>query len=131
MSLITGLNRFTLLGIFIVVVVVVLGYLPDLDSAPLTCVLVFVGNFSWMLVVLSPKIGINLPRTYEKLHCKVEPYRFSNYQNLKLQTGIQRSWYFIKRRCVFAKMTASADVKICGNKLTPKTLIVIKGNCNA
>ena len=26
------------------------------------------------LVVTAPKIATNLPRTYEKLHCKVKPY---------------------------------------------------------
>ena len=37
-------------------------------------------DFSWegeRVVVSSPQIVINLPRTYEKLHCKEEPYRFS------------------------------------------------------
>ena len=29
------------------------------------------------VAVPSPKIIIKLPRTYEKLHCKGEPYRFS------------------------------------------------------
>ena len=32
-----------------------------------------------------PKIFINLPRTYEKLHCKREQYRLSGYRDTSLQ----------------------------------------------
>ena len=38
--------------------------------------------------VPSPKIVRNLPRTYEKLHCKGEPYRFSGKQDPLVQTDI-------------------------------------------
>ena len=37
----------------------------------------FLAISPWRLVISSPKLVINLPRTYEKLHCKGEPYRFS------------------------------------------------------
>ena len=33
------------------------------------------------VLVPSPKIAINLPRTYEKPHCKREPYRFCGKQD--------------------------------------------------
>ena len=35
------------------------------------------------VVVPSSKIAINLPRTYEKLHNKGEPYRFSGWRDLR------------------------------------------------
>ena len=36
--------------------------------------------------VPSPKIVINLPKTYEKLHCKREPYRFIGKRNPSVHT---------------------------------------------
>ena len=33
-------------------------------------------DLSWRLDIPSPKIVINLSWTYEKIHCKGEPYRF-------------------------------------------------------
>ena len=39
--------------------------------------------------ILSPKIVINLNRTYKKPHCKGEPYKFSRYQNPSLLTDRQ------------------------------------------
>ena len=39
-------------------------------------------------VVTSPKIAINCPRIYEKLHCKGESYRFSGQQDPSVQTDI-------------------------------------------
>ena len=38
------------------------------------------GNFSLESGGILPKIGINLPRTYEKLHCKGEPLWYSGGQ---------------------------------------------------
>ena len=35
----------------------------------------YIADFSGRMVVTSPKIVIYLPRTCEKLHCKVEPNR--------------------------------------------------------
>ena len=32
-------------------------------------------------MVFSPKLVKNFPRTYEKLHCKGESYRFTNKQD--------------------------------------------------
>ena len=49
------------------------------------------------VVVLSPKIIINLPRTYEKLLCKGEPYRFSGQLDPSVQTDSQRFCYFYER----------------------------------
>ena len=37
----------------------------------------FRGDLSWEVGGTLPKIVINLPRIYEKLHCKGEPYRLS------------------------------------------------------
>ena len=46
----------------------------------------------WMGVVcpsLQKKIFINLPRTYEKLHCKGESCRFSEYRDPMVHKDIQ------------------------------------------
>ena len=43
-----------------------------------------------VMVALSPKVAINLPRTYEKLHCEEEPYRFYSYRDSLVQTAFQQ-----------------------------------------
>ena len=40
------------------------------------------------VVLFSPKINFNLPRTYEKLSCKGEPYRFSGRWEPSVHTNI-------------------------------------------
>ena len=45
------------------------------------------------LVVPSLKIVINLPRTYEKLHNKEEPYRFSGFQDPSANAEILLTLY--------------------------------------
>ena len=47
------------------------------------------------MAVTSPKIGIYLPWTYEKLHCKGEPYWFSCKQDPSVHTD-KHSVTFIK-----------------------------------
>ena len=45
-------------------------------------------------VIPTSKTVINLPRTYEKLQCKGEPFRFSGYRNPSVQTDRHISCYF-------------------------------------
>ena len=47
--------------------------------------------------VTSTKIVIKLPRTYEKLPCKVEPYQSSGQGNPSVQPDTHRSCYFYIR----------------------------------
>ena len=49
------------------------------------------------LVVIFPKIFINLPMTYQKLNCKEEPFRFRGYLGTDRQIGRQTSCYFYIR----------------------------------
>ena len=50
----------------------------------------FRGNISWEDgVEPSPKIVINLPKFYKKLHCKGDPYWFSGYRDTLAQTDRQ------------------------------------------
>ena len=51
-------------------------------------------NSLWRVVVPSPKIVINLPRTYEKLHCKGEPYRFGGQRDLLALTDRHPLLYY-------------------------------------
>ena len=48
------------------------------------------GDFSWEGGVALPKIAINLPRTFEKLHCKGEPYRFNGFRHPSIQNDSKR-----------------------------------------
>ena len=47
------------------------------------------GDLSWEGGGTIPKIVINLPRTYEKLHFKGESYRFSGYRDPLVQIDTQ------------------------------------------
>ena len=51
----------------------------------------------------SPKMVINLSKTYEKLSCKGEPYQFSDWRDplvtADTHTHTQTSCYFIIRIC--------------------------------
>ena len=40
----------------------------------------------WRVETLYPKIVINYPKTYEKLHCKGEPYRITGLRDPSVQT---------------------------------------------
>ena len=54
----------------------------------------------WSVVVPSSKIVTNLSTTYDKLHFKEEPYRFSSYHDPSVQAVRQTSCYFYIRMYV-------------------------------
>ena len=45
------------------------------------------GEISWEGGGTLLPIVINLPQTYEKIHCKEEPYRFRDYRYPSVRTG--------------------------------------------
>ena len=48
------------------------------------------------VVVPSPKIVMNLPRTYQALHCKGEPYQFSGQRDPQGQTKHRNCYFYIR-----------------------------------
>ena len=63
------------------------------------------------MVAPSPKIVINLTRTYEKLHCKGEIYRFSGQQDPSVHTD----GYPV----TFSLIVLAILLKLKGNDETP------------
>ena len=51
----------------------------------------------WGAVVPSPKIAMNLPRTYAKLHCKGEPYWLKDERDPLVQTERQTEMLLLFR----------------------------------
>ena len=51
--------------------------------------LIFLYFQRFLLGCTVPQIAMNHARTYEKLHCKVEPYRFSCYRDLLVHRHTQ------------------------------------------
>ena len=66
---------------------------PNLKGETIFLEAIFLGR----VVLTSHKIVKNLLRTYEKLHCKRGPYRFSGKRDPSVQTDRHRSVYFIIR----------------------------------
>ena len=74
---------------------------------------VFLGVvFFWGLVVSPLPNTINLSRTYEKLHCKGEPYGFFSQQDPLVQTDMHRYSDFHIRISLLLFLTFSLTIKM-------------------
>ena len=85
----------------------------------------FLAIYLGSVVVPLPKIALNLHRTYEKLHCKERPNRFSGKRNPLVQTDHiwigQNIFFFITINMLLSIFSLGIAKKIAYSKVFWKT----------